>query len=161
MKKIDLGRDDFTLVDDEDYPLLSRHHWTYNRENLAVTSTIGNMARVILGAKRGHFVDHINRDPLDNRKENLRFATRAQNVYNAGPYRGRKLKGVYKLEGQERWWSQIAAAGKVMRLGTFESEIEAIRVYNAASKKYHGDFGYQNPIPEFTVNPAQNSPETT
>lgn len=93
------------------------------------------------------FVDHINNDPIDNRRCNLRLATPGQNVLNKGPDSGNttsKYKGVSKRKGRKNWRVRINYQGKRYSLGTFENEIDAAKAYDEAAKKYYGQFAYLN-----------------
>jgi len=85
-------------------------------------------------------LDFINRDTLDNRIENLREATKAQNAFNSGSRRDGKLKGAYWHKRTKRWSAAIYLRGKHMWLGNFATEQEAHAAYCKAAKKHHGKF---------------------
>jgi hypothetical protein len=105
------------------------------------------MHREIINAPDDLVVDHINYNGLDNRKANLRLATRRQNslhvirTINPG---SSKYKGVSWNTNKKRWHVQITTNGKTIRLGYFTDEIEAAKAYDQAAKKYHGDFAALN-----------------
>jgi hypothetical protein len=99
--------------------------------------------RVLLDVPDGFVVDHINGDGLDNRRQNLRIATVAQNNLNS---RVRKdcvsgLKGAFYDPRQDRYYSRIKSDGRCIWLGSFSAAIEAAEAYAKASAKYHGDYG--------------------
>jgi hypothetical protein len=94
------------------------------------------------GSKR---VDHINRDPSDNRIGNLRLAEVSENTQNQkemSSRKGKKLirkhKGVYPCPWG--WYVSLMANGNKIYLGTFKVEQEAINAYLEAAKKYHKEF---------------------
>jgi len=86
-------------------------------------------------------VDHINTNPQDNKKENLRLATRSEQCMNriAGR-KGRANKGVYKREYGDKWSAQIWVNGVCKNLGTYSSETEAVEVRELATRMIHGAF---------------------
>ncbi len=86
----------------------------------------------ILPAKKGITVDHVNNNKLDNRIENLRYATYAQNNTN------KKAKG-FKRSGNG-WTAYIQVNGTPIYLGYFANEQDAIRVRREAEIKYFGEF---------------------
>ena len=96
----------------------------------------------------GKDVDHRNRNPWDNRWDNLRPATRRENSQNRGPAKNKSSqhKGVTKVKGKNRWQAQITVDGKTHYLGTFDDEFKAAQAYNAAVRKYCPEFGYINPL---------------
>lgn len=81
MKEIPLTQGYVTLVDDADYEWLSRWKWHYHG-GYAERGDGVLMHREITDCPAGKEVDHINHDPLDNRRENLRVVTRWQNMLN-------------------------------------------------------------------------------
>lgn len=92
------------------------------------------------------FVDHINRNSLDNRISNLRSCTHAENMRNTKVRGGHsRHKGVSLLKG--RWVSYISFNKKRIHLGSFNTEEEAAKAYNDAAVKYFGEFSNLNKFP--------------
>lgn len=92
-------------------------------------------------------VDHANRNPLDNRIENLRLCSRRQNMVNRGPARIHKTsiyKGVRFAKEKNRWRADITVNGRRIFLGLFKCERDAARAYDIASKEHNGEFAYLN-----------------
>lgn len=91
-------------------------------------------------------IDHINRDKLDNRIENLRLATAAQNSHNSRQAGGNsKYKGVYKAGWAEnKWFAKMTFGGKQMYFGTHSTEEDAARAINKAYLEYHGEYANLN-----------------
>jgi HNH endonuclease len=87
---------------------------------------------------KGKVIDHINGDRADDRLENLRPATRAENARNRSPKNGRKVCGVYGVG--KMWTAEIMANGEKYRLGRFTCETAAIAARCKAAKHYFGDF---------------------
>lgn len=87
-------------------------------------------------------IDHINGDPLDNRPENLREATRSENEMNKLPSKRNSsgIKGVSWEKRRSKWRAQITANGKYKYLGSFSTRDEAESAYIAASIEMHGEF---------------------
>jgi hypothetical protein len=105
------------------------------------------MHREIIRASDGEMCDHINHNGLDNRKVNLRLATRYQNAWNRrkpNVNSRSKYKGVSWNEREKRWHARIQVNGRSRFLGTFKDELEAAKTYDAAARKYHGAFAALN-----------------
>jgi AP2 domain/HNH endonuclease len=156
-RRIPLTKGKYAVVDPDDYPRLSEHKWhvTKNTHTLYAKRNPNKkkgtapiyMHRCVLKVPPGMVVDHINHDGLDNRKANLRPATRAQNNRHTkkvdtkarSPY-----KGVYYDRRDGLWYVRITCDGQTIHLGSFKDEIEAARAYDQAAKKYHGQFAGLN-----------------
>lgn len=152
MKEIPLTKGQVALVDDEDYEALAKRRWhacwmessqTFYAHHSKLVKDGGgtlSMHRAIVGAQAGQDVDHINGNGLDNRRENLRVCSRAQNLANRRSSRRRRsgLKGAYKLG--ERWLASIKSNGKTRHLGVFDTPEEAHAAYCAAARELHGEF---------------------
>lgn len=83
------------IIDAEDYPLVSKYKWKTTKGGYASTGKDSILLhRLILDAKQGQQVDHINLNPLDNRKANLRIADCSLNVSNRKPYNKYGIKGI-------------------------------------------------------------------
>jgi hypothetical protein len=85
-------------------------------------------------------VDHINRDPYDNRICNLRLASWEENNRNRSDKRSRGQRGV--LMAKNRWVARITVNKKLIQLGSFKTFAEAKAAYDEAQTKYHGEFAY-------------------
>jgi hypothetical protein len=131
------------------------------QENLEWLGTTPKIHRLImsriLGRKllKNEVVDHINENGLDNRRENLRIATRIQNQANQRKQSTKttsRYKGVCLDRGRNRWMSYIGSnkdgATKRIYLGywanTPTNEIEAARAYDRAALEIYGEFANLN-----------------
>lgn len=95
----------------------------------------------------GRGCDHRNGDGLDNRRENLRPATQAQNAANRRPNRrpgGSQFKGVDWHTQHKTWRARIMVNGRSHHLGLFTSQEAAARAYDAAATEAWGEFARLN-----------------
>ncbi|MGD2093821.1 MAG: HNH endonuclease [Phycisphaerales bacterium] len=151
-RRIPLTRGQFAIVDAEDYPALSQYKWYANGNDgnyYAVREENGKnitMHRVITGAPDHLLVDHIDHNGLNNRRSNLRLATKAQNNRNTRviPNKSSRYKGVYWNKANKKWAAKIKCNKKTYRLGYFNDEMEAGKAYDKAAKKYHKEFAVLN-----------------
>jgi hypothetical protein len=111
------------------------------------------MHRMITRAPQGIQVDHINRNRLDNRRENLRFVTDSQQSINRGKVmicKGRvatsKYKGVYWEKNSRKFRVRISFNGKRIQVGYFTSEVEAALAYNDAIQRFYGEYAALNQV---------------
>lgn len=128
---------------------LKNNYWSVvskdkkTREHLIMSRVI---AKRVFGDIENKVVDHINRDPMDNRRENLRLATHSQNHMNSDRSHGSsRFKGV-SLHACGKWITQICIDGKVKRSKLFIEEIDAARQYNEWAKELFGEFAYFNQV---------------
>lgn len=89
-------------------------------------------------------VDHINRDGLDNRRENLRLCSRQQNACNRRliEVKTSKYRGVYK--DRNKWRAQVKQNGCLVSLGSFVDEVDAALRYDKFVKSLRGEFAVLN-----------------
>jgi len=90
----------------------------------------------------GMLVDHIDRNPLNNRIENLRLASRSLNAYNSKLFTSNNsgIRGVSFAKSRNKWRACITVNGKQKSLGYFHTIEEAIICRKEAEIKYYGDF---------------------
>ena len=104
------------------------------------------ISHVLLGAGKNVVVDHVNGDPSDNRRGNLRIASPVQNHWN---YRLSErnttgFKGIYKDSKSSGYHARICEHGRRHYLGLFPSPIEAAEAYDNAAREYFGEFATLN-----------------
>lgn len=84
--------------------------------------------------------------PLDNRKENLRVCTNAENTRNSivrdAAGKSSRFKGVSK--SGEGWVAQITFEGRCVRIGTFDREDDAAGAYDGEAILLFGEFALTN-----------------
>lgn len=132
MKRIKLTQGKFTLVDNGDFEWLNQWKWYLNSKGYAMRGKRISgkqimilMHRLINNTPEGlkFETDHINRDKLDNRRENLRTATRSQNKINTNLRKDNTsgYKGVSWNKNRNRWMAQLHINGKHIHLGLYST----------------------------------------
>ena len=118
------------------------------------------MHRIIMGAKRGQKVDHINGDGLYNLRENLRFCTDSQNFQNGRKRKGctSQYKGIYWDKDAMKWRAQICS-DRNRYIGSFDDEVEAAKAYDAKAAEFFGEFAKLNFPLTGNVEKVFDSPE--
>lgn len=155
------------IVSDQDYEELAAYTWCVKQHtpDLAyvyryVRQLSGKYRRMkmhnqIVKPLDGLTVDHINGDPLDNRRCNLRLANQRQQAQNMRKRiaASSKFKGVTKcglVHGKYvssvPWRARIRVNGKLLSLGFYPTEEEAAIAYNKAASKYFGRFAALNEV---------------
>ena len=107
----------------------------------------------------GDDCDHADRNPLNNRKSNLRKATRSQQNMNRGMQKNNTsgFKGVYWMQRCKKWQVSININKKKIHLGYFKDKDDAIRVRLEAEAKYYGEFAPQRHLfEEYGILTIQN-----
>ena len=156
-RRIYLGDDTWALVSPQDYCQLAGYNWylagngkqfyAFRNEKIGPGKTkMVSMHREIMKAPKGLIVDHKNGNSLDNRRPNLRLGTQSQNMQNRAKKKGTtsRFVGVCYDKRDRKWIARIRTDGKVKCLGSHSNEIEAAKAYDAAAKKYHGEFAKLN-----------------
>jgi hypothetical protein len=101
---------------------------------------------VIFALKHGRWpeasIDHINGKPLDNRPENLRECTHAQNMWNKRVYKNNKsgVKGVHWSKVVGKWVASIKRDGKTIVAGYYQDLSAAADAVAKLREQFHGDF---------------------
>lgn len=135
------------LLDDNDYDKIRKDfnnmRWSVskNRNNLYVQKRVGKriiyLHRYIMNFPDG-VVDHINHNTLDNRKENLRVVSNADNIRNGTVRINNKtgVNGVYFRKDRNKYIARIKVNYKSINLGSFDTLEEATKVRKNAEIKY-------------------------
>ena len=90
-------------------------------------------------------LDHKNGIRSENGIDNLRPATRSNNVANSNRVTGISgLKGAYLNRHTMHWFSKIQLGVHTVHLGTFNSPEEAAEAYRVAAERHHGEFALHN-----------------
>jgi len=94
-------------------------------------------------------IDHIDGNKLNNRIENLRLATQAQNTYNI-PKRSNTssaYKGVSWSSQQQKWTAAIWQNKTKIFLGLFENELDAAKAYEDKANEVQGNYIWKEALP--------------
>ena len=164
-REISISKGQITIVDDEWYPILSQYKWhcvgkpggtkpVYAARRISIEGyehgRVVLMHYFILPRIPGLSIDHINGNGLDNRRENLRYASIAENNCNTKRRRDgqSKYKGVTRGKVPGTWRANIYLDGRQTSLGVFNTEEEAAAAYNEAAIVAHGEFARLNDVEE-------------
>lgn len=142
----------WALVSEADRELAETRTWRLSNLGYAIRSDGKNRSallhRKIKGCERGdgRFVDHINRDRLDNRRENLRVLTAATNSQNQGAATNStsKYRGVSWYKQSKQWEAGVRFDGRYRYLGRYENETDAAKAA-AKFRAEHMAFAVEDP----------------
>ena len=149
VRRIPLGKGLFATVDAADYEQLSKYKWYAKRHGPTIYATcikqgkVVYMHRMIMRARKGVLVDHIDGNGLNNRRCNLRLCTHQQNQANRGPCGGSsRFVGVHHHGDQ--WQAGIRCRGEYFYLGLHDDEVEAAKARDRKAYELHGEYAYLN-----------------
>ena len=124
------------LFDLDDLPIIKgRDSWYCDKDGYLVSSyfycgvrRFVRFHRLVMHAKPGQFVDHINKNKADNRKENLRCCQRSENDRNRSLYitNTSGVSGVFFDRQREKWVASITYNSKKVYLGRYDAKEDAI-----------------------------------
>ena len=132
-RKINAGDEAGTFRKTDGYRQIMIASQTYRTHRLVYLYHFGYMPEIL---------DHVNQNPTDNRIENLRPATRAENAYNSKlrPDNTSGVKGVTWDKCKKKWVARVYANKTCVNLGRFVEMSDAILAVKAARRQYHGVF---------------------
>lgn len=147
---VPLSQGQFAIIDATDAEVVGAYTWSL--ENKYANTTIvteGRRERVklhafLLGLTDGRIPDHIDGNGLNNRRSNLRPATRAQNSANR---RKRSSISGYKgvsVSRNGRLMAYVCEGGTMRSLGTFDCAEDAARAYDDEARRIYGEFAAVN-----------------
>lgn len=167
MKKINLGKNHYALVDNEDYKILKNYTWAYDKHSnnryYARTRFYKHkrikpirMHRLVLNIIDPRIkIDHKDGNGLNNQKKNLRICNDSENgmnrdkqINNTSGYKGvsylyKYYKGIKSIR-KKPWLAQICINQKYNYLGYFYTAKEAALAYDKKAKELHGEFARLN-----------------
>ncbi len=150
---------DYCVIDLDDVEKIKRYTWYLNEGGYAVAST----KRDVNGQQKGFFmhrlimniddpeieVDHIDRNRLNNRKKNLRFANDNQQSWNRSCGQNKysaEYKGIYYDTKTKTFHVRLFYKGEDIYIGTFYNEISAANAYNYYAIEYFGKYVALNEV---------------
>jgi hypothetical protein len=156
MKKILLKNGGVALVDDADFKMLFEYRWYFNLgyargyKKTDKKRKLIYMHRLLLNPKKALVVDHIDRNKLNNQRNNLRICTRVGNLMNSLKRKNNTsgFKGVHmnKKGGKSVWRARLKKDRKEIFIGYFENKKDAALAYNIKVKELFGEVAYQNQL---------------
>lgn len=156
--RIKLSKNLYFLIDTEDYDVAKKYLWHTMRvkkkkgDIIYVRSKVGDkyvyLHNLLLKKPKGKFVDHINRNALDNRKSNLRIATRQQNSFNRRSSKKNKTGYIgvirHKKTPIHPYYAKVSKDNKNYVVGFFKTALEAAIARDKKAIELHGEFAVLN-----------------
>lgn len=134
----------YATVSSEDYLRISKHRWSihsqgyaYRWEQVDGRREMRYLHREVLGLSSGQGVaDHINGNPLDCRRDNLRvLQSTAENLQNIKSGRGRsRYRGVSQYGNG--WKAIVQTNGKKLSAGPYRNQVDAAVAAEALRRKH-------------------------
>jgi hypothetical protein len=117
--------------------VIKRNGLVYFQKRLPGNKLV-ELHRWIMQPKKGEWVDHINKNTLDNRVKNLRICTNSANIRNGRIRQNNKSghSGVWQDKRSKKWVAEIKVNYKKISLGSSKSFKKAVELRKMAEKKY-------------------------
>lgn len=134
------------LFDTIHLDLFNKNVWKFHKisENYfyLCLSAYSSFHRLILPKKEGFIIDHINKDPLDNRLCNLRYCLMKENTRNQRKHKNNTsgFPGVSWKKDKNKWKAFLMLDRKQIHLGYFEDKNKAIQARKDGELKYFKEF---------------------
>ena len=147
MKLIKLTQGKVAIVDDEDYEWLNQWKWYCNAQGYAVReqsvgknkSKMIRMHRLINKTQEGYDTDHIDRNRLNNKRNNLRTVNHKENMFNLSMAKNNMSghRGVNWHKESKKWRAYLQINHKQIYLGIYNTINEAILARKQGEKIYY------------------------
>ena len=141
--------------DKEDYDIIKNYYWHRNNLDYMI-SIIDNsevrMHRLIMNAKNGYDIDHINHITYDNRKSNLREVAHIQNMWNSKVHKNNTTgkAGVKYSKQKNKYTATITVNGNRIYLGDYDELEDAIEARKDAESKYYKEYAFRENEEEYS-----------
>lgn len=149
-----IGDSEF-VFDIDNLSLVEGRDWYKDKDGYLVSSYFYNgerkfvrFHRIVMDARPGECVDHINRNKADNRKQNLRRCKRSENDRNRKLYRNNTsgVTGVFFDKQRKKWVASITLNGKRMTIGRYDIKEDAIQARIAKELELFEEFAPQKSL---------------
>jgi hypothetical protein len=139
------------VVDAGSFELVKKHKWYLDNSGYVTTRVKAKLVRLsrllMEPIPEGHEIDHKDRNPLNNRMSNLRYATSSQNKANKTcGLNTSGFKGVCWDKARHKWVARISRHRKHYHIGRFDSIKEAALAYNEKAVELFGEFALLNKV---------------
>ena len=137
------------IFDSQDLPLAKKHYWYIDDYGYAVAKVnrkTVRFTRILLGVSENEVVDHINGNTKDNRRCNLRIASRRENQGNMRlpTHNTSGFKGVSFRKDRGKYRAYISINNRIKHLGYYDTPEDAARAYDEAARFYFAEFACVN-----------------
>lgn len=172
MKKYIQFKHGTAIIDEQDFDRINQYKWHSvdvdgSGRIYAACSIKGKttyMHRMVMGAQAGEEIDHIDRNGLNNSRQNLRFVTSSQNKLNQSKRSDNTSghKGISWCPDREKYQVYINIDRKRKSLGRYKTLEEAIYVRDQAAKAHYGEYARENSSlsEEAQIEPQRAIPRT-
>lgn len=148
--KIPLTRGQYAVIDDEDCLTVLWHNWHAVKTSSGwyarswINGKEVHLHRFLMQCKKGVIIDHRDGNGLNCQRNNIRVATRQQNIWNSRKRKNSnsRYKGVWK--SLKKWRAYLKDGKRRINLGTFTTQEQAAMAYDRAAKKVCGEFARLN-----------------
>lgn len=133
-------------IDKNETERCSDYKWSLNKDGYAISSKDGKnfyLHRYLVCAQKGEYIDHINYDRLDNRKENLRICTNSQNLMHRSSLASNNTTGYHGIifrKDRNKFSVEIQANKQKIFIGHYDKVDDAIVARKEAELKYFGKY---------------------
>lgn len=142
--EIKIDKEDFIKIKDKNLLIKNNKYVYFNKNGVSIY-----LHRFLMRCRKNKVIDHIDGNPLNNKKSNLRICNQGENMRNqkkTNKKKSSKFKGVTYRKDRKAWISSIKLNYESIYLGYYKTETEAALAYNQAAIKYYGKFACLNEV---------------